>query len=104
MSEADGDTAPSGSSNRNSSSTPMLSMLRPLPGTETLLVPTPKRPRWCGSAPHPRRRRAPRCSGRHDDDGRQEEEPTMCRWLAYSGSPIALEELLYKPQHSLIDQ
>ena len=28
----------------------------------------------------------------------------MCRWLAYSGSPIFLEELLYKPDHSLIDQ
>jgi predicted glutamine amidotransferase len=28
----------------------------------------------------------------------------MCRWLAYSGSPILLEELLYKPRHSLIDQ
>ena len=28
----------------------------------------------------------------------------MCRWLAYSGSPILLEELLYKPTHSLIDQ
>ena len=28
----------------------------------------------------------------------------MCRWLAYSGSPIPLEELLYKPVHSLIDQ
>jgi predicted glutamine amidotransferase len=28
----------------------------------------------------------------------------MCRWLAYSGSPILLEELLYKPGHSLIDQ
>ena len=28
----------------------------------------------------------------------------MCRWLAYAGSPILLEELLYKPQHSLIDQ
>src|SRR5512132_3398153 len=27
----------------------------------------------------------------------------MCRWLAYSGSPILLEEL-YKPAHSLIDQ
>ena len=26
----------------------------------------------------------------------------MCRWLAYSGSPILLEELLYKPKHSLI--
>ena len=28
----------------------------------------------------------------------------MCRWLAYSGSPILIEELLYKPAHSLIDQ
>lgn len=28
----------------------------------------------------------------------------MCRWLAYSGSPILLESILYKPQHSLIDQ
>jgi predicted glutamine amidotransferase len=29
---------------------------------------------------------------------------TMCRWLAYSGSPILLDDLLYKPSHSLIDQ
>ncbi|RSS66709.1 class II glutamine amidotransferase [Streptomyces sp. WAC06614] len=28
----------------------------------------------------------------------------MCRWLAYSGTPILLETILYKPQHSLIDQ
>jgi predicted glutamine amidotransferase len=28
----------------------------------------------------------------------------MCRWLAYSGSPVRLEELLYKPQNSLIIQ
>lgn len=28
----------------------------------------------------------------------------MCRWLAYSGSPVVLEELLIKPSHSLIDQ
>jgi glutamine amidotransferase len=28
----------------------------------------------------------------------------MCRWLAYSGSPVRLEELLFKPKHSLIDQ
>src|SRR5215211_1157327 len=28
----------------------------------------------------------------------------MCRWLAYSGSPIHLDELLYKTDHSLIDQ
>jgi predicted glutamine amidotransferase len=28
----------------------------------------------------------------------------MCRWIAYSGTPILLEELLYKPRYSLIDQ
>jgi glutamine amidotransferase len=28
----------------------------------------------------------------------------VCRWLAYSGSPVLIEEVLYKPQHSLIDQ
>lgn len=28
----------------------------------------------------------------------------MCRWLAYSGSPVNLEELLYKPQNSLVVQ
>jgi glutamine amidotransferase len=28
----------------------------------------------------------------------------MCRWLAYSGTPLTLEELLYTGDHSLIDQ
>jgi predicted glutamine amidotransferase len=28
----------------------------------------------------------------------------MCRWLAYSGSPLAIEQFLFKPKHSLIDQ
>ncbi|MCO6455777.1 MAG: class II glutamine amidotransferase [Pirellulaceae bacterium] len=28
----------------------------------------------------------------------------MCRWLAYSGSPLLLDDLLFKPAHSLIDQ
>jgi glutamine amidotransferase len=28
----------------------------------------------------------------------------MCRWLAYSGTPIRIDNLLYKPEHSLIDQ
>ena len=28
----------------------------------------------------------------------------MCRWLAYSGSPVLVRELLYAPKHSLIDQ
>ena len=28
----------------------------------------------------------------------------MCRWLAYSGSPVLLEEVLFQTDHSLIDQ
>jgi len=28
----------------------------------------------------------------------------MCRWLAYSGNPAFLDELILKPEHSLIDQ
>ncbi|WP_406357569.1 class II glutamine amidotransferase [Streptomyces sp. NBC_01635] len=28
----------------------------------------------------------------------------MCRWLAYSGTPILLGSILYRPKHSLIDQ
>jgi len=28
----------------------------------------------------------------------------MCRWLAYYGTPVLLEELLFTPRHSLIDQ
>lgn len=28
----------------------------------------------------------------------------MCRWLAYSGSPVRLEDLLFKPKNSLVVQ
>ncbi|MEU6485327.1 class II glutamine amidotransferase [Streptomyces sp. NPDC046887] len=28
----------------------------------------------------------------------------MCRWIAYSGTPVALSRVLFQPQHSLIDQ
>jgi glutamine amidotransferase len=28
----------------------------------------------------------------------------MCRWLAYTGSPLAMEMFLLEPEHSLIDQ
>jgi glutamine amidotransferase len=28
----------------------------------------------------------------------------VCRWLAYSGSPVVIKELLLEPRHSLIDQ
>ena len=28
----------------------------------------------------------------------------MCRWLAYTGAPVFLEDLICKPVHSLVDQ
>ncbi len=28
----------------------------------------------------------------------------MCRWLAYSGSPVLLEDILYRPENSLVMQ
>ncbi|MGW5127920.1 class II glutamine amidotransferase [Streptomyces sp. NPDC004069] len=28
----------------------------------------------------------------------------MCRWLAYAGTPVLLDDVLYQPDHSLIDQ
>jgi predicted glutamine amidotransferase len=28
----------------------------------------------------------------------------MCRWMAWHGQPVLLEELLFKPKHGLIDQ
>ncbi|MFF3559465.1 class II glutamine amidotransferase [Streptomyces sp. NPDC002574] len=28
----------------------------------------------------------------------------MCRWLVYSGMPVLLDDVLYQPAHSLIDQ
>ena len=28
----------------------------------------------------------------------------MCRWMAWSGQPVIVEELLFKPPHGLIDQ
>lgn len=28
----------------------------------------------------------------------------MCRWLAYQGKPIYMDELVYKPEHSLVHQ
>jgi len=44
-------------------------------------------------------------SGAVDPRSREErKEIEMCRWLAYSGSPVRLEDLVFKPRHSLIDQ
>src|SRR3546814_20256172 len=28
----------------------------------------------------------------------------MCRWLAYTGAPVFLDELICKPVHSLVEQ
>ena len=28
----------------------------------------------------------------------------MCRWMAYFGDPILAEDLLFRPEHSIIDQ
>src|SRR5690606_13924084 len=35
---------------------------------------------------------------------RRSKERAMCRWLAYTGSPIQMESVLFKAKHSLIDQ
>ena len=81
----------------------------------------PHRPR--GAA----RRRTPRLQPRHGGHARRRPRATasappeaadtrtrrgvrerlralMCRWLAYSGSPVLIEDLLYTPKHSLIEQ
>src|SRR3954452_20134184 len=71
-------------------------------------LPCPHRPRGgrrahvrCAPSPEwpvhaPARATSWHQSSRRGDD--------MCRWLAYSGSPLLIADLLYKPQHSLIDQ
>src|SRR5690242_16720999 len=51
--------------------------------------------------------RSSRCGVIHSVLGRH--VPTtgrvvMCRWMAYSGEPILAEDLLIRPQHSIIDQ
>src|SRR3954453_20833643 len=28
----------------------------------------------------------------------------MCRWMAWHGQPVLIEELLFKPKHGLVDQ
>jgi predicted glutamine amidotransferase len=28
----------------------------------------------------------------------------MCRWMAWSGQPLVIEELLFRPEHGLVDQ
>src|SRR5215469_11887370 len=49
-------------------------------------------------------RRDARTHVRPEDGDDSDEGNDMCRWLAYSGSPVLLDELLYKTEHSLIVQ
>lgn len=37
-------------------------------------------------------------------DFKPAEDELMCRWLAYTGAPVAMEELILKPENSLIEQ
>lgn len=37
-------------------------------------------------------------------DSRTGKEAEMCRWLAYTGSPVLLDDLIYKPTNSLVVQ
>src|SRR6476660_5179643 len=36
--------------------------------------------------------------------GRQRGETVMCRWLAYTGAPVLVHDLLYRPENSLVVQ
>src|ERR1700676_2975623 len=36
--------------------------------------------------------------------GPERKGETMCRWMAWHGQPVLIEELLFKPKHGLIDQ
>src|SRR5215217_5037258 len=56
--------------------------------------------RGCSSSPSRSTRRTP---VRRSRTNRRKDEK-MCRWLAYSGTPVLIDELLYRPSHSLIDQ
>lgn len=46
----------------------------------------------------------PPCHGAAFAARRREGGLPMCRWLAYTGTAVLLETLLYRPKHSLIDQ
>ena len=68
--------------------------LRLLPARQRRLRRHRRRARPAG-----RRSRAPRVSCPPAT-----KEDLMCRWLAYSGSPVLIEDLLFKSAHSLVDQ
>src|SRR3954469_13349355 len=47
----------------------------------------------------------PQGARRHSADQHPTEEVLrMCRWMAWSGQPVIIEELLFQPKHGLIDQ
>src|SRR5215218_5784184 len=48
---------------------------------------------------------APRARRETDLEARPTKKgAAMCRWMAWSGQPLLVEELLFKPTHGLIDQ
>ena len=79
--------------------------------------PTPDRRARPAAGPHPGRTMRPSsvrvCAGgqhrtrvgrRHGPATTSRPGGPMCRWLAYSGSPVLVEDLLYKPANSLVVQ
>src|SRR4029078_5997122 len=47
----------------------------------------------------------PAACGRDSHLGRRRRRRMrMCRWMAWSGQPVLIDELLFKPPHGLIDQ
>src|SRR3954467_2540891 len=61
--------------------------------------PAPAGDRWW--TPHGNARPYRRRSPAYETTG---EEDAMCRWMAWYGQPVLIEELLFKPRHGLIDQ
>src|SRR3954452_1607723 len=58
-----------------------------------------------GRRPPPVTKWSSSVSGRLRPPGeRAERSASVCRWVGYCGKPIRLEELLYEPPHSLIEQ
>src|SRR5690242_5431872 len=63
-------------------------------------------PRWCGHRPEKllkgHRSYRPNRAMRRGTHSAMVGE--MCRWNAYHGQPLLLDELLFRTQHGLIDQ
>src|SRR5687767_5917667 len=72
-----------------------------MPGPQGALSVAASSPRAL-AIPHRSSRRQPHAH--RPPQGRRRRHALMCRWLAYSGGPVLLEDALYAPAHSLIDQ